>query len=209
LCREAPELSEIALDLDATALVLVDITNGLLNADMFPHSAETVKKNSITLADAFREAGCFVVLTTAAQLAPAPEARYGAPPAQPFDRTADMAALAAKVGEATNPGQPPEDLGPKAGDHLIRKSTWSAFFQTDLDLQLRRRNVRTVVVGGIASNFGAESTARDAKYLGYAVVAVEDAMRAITAEEHEHSVRYTFPMIGRVRTTSDVLAAIR
>jgi nicotinamidase-related amidase len=203
-------MPEIVLELDTTALVLVDITNGLLNADMHPHSADTVKRNCVALADAFRDAGCFVVLTAGAPPLPAlPNARYGSVPPQPFERTADMGALAAKVGQATNPGQPPEELGPKQGDHMIRKSTWSAFFQTDLDLQLRRKRITTLVIGGIATNFGAESTARDAKYHGYAVVAVEDAMRAITAEEHAHSLRYTFPMIGQVRTTAEVLGAIK
>jgi nicotinamidase-related amidase len=203
-------MPEIVLDLDTTALVLVDITNGLLNADMHPHPADTVKNNCVALADAFRAAGGFVVLTAGAPPLPSlPNARYGSPPPQPFERAGEMGALAAKVGQATNPGQPPEELGPKLGDHMIRKSTWSAFFQTDLDLQLRRKRISTLVIGGIATNFGAESTARDAKYLGYAVVAVEDAMRAITAEEHAHSVRYTFPMIGQVRTTAEVLGAIK
>ncbi len=42
----------------------------------------------------------------------------------------------------------------------ITKHSWSAFYGTELDLQLRRRGITTVIVCGIASNSGVESTAR-------------------------------------------------
>jgi nicotinamidase-related amidase len=90
----------------------------------------------------------------------------------------------------------------------LSKHSWGAFFSTDLDLQLRRIGVRTIVIGGIATNFGVESTAREARSLGYNLVFVTDVMRALTAEEHDHSVRYTFPMMGQVARTDDVLGAI-
>ncbi|HEY0520184.1 MAG TPA: isochorismatase family protein, partial [Ilumatobacteraceae bacterium] len=102
----------------------------------------------------------------------------------------------------------PDELGPEPSDYLLSKHSWGAFFSTDLDLQLRRIGVRTIVIGGIATNFGVESTAREARSLGYNLVFVTDVMRALTAEEHDHSVRYTFPMMGQVARTDDVLGAI-
>src|SRR3546814_10758135 len=53
-------------------------------------------------------------------------------------------------------------------DLRITKHQWGAFYGTDLDLQLRRRRIETVVIGGIATNFGVESTARAAHEHGYA-----------------------------------------
>jgi nicotinamidase-related amidase len=65
------------------------------------------------------------------------------------------------------------------------------------------------VIGGIATNFGVESTARDAFELGYGLVFVEDATAGLTAEAHSFAIKTIFPRIGRVRSTEDVLNAIR
>ena len=45
-----------------------------------------------------------------------------------------------------------------AGDIVITKRQWGAFHGTELDLQLRRRGIRGIVLGGIATNFGVEFT---------------------------------------------------
>jgi nicotinamidase-related amidase len=55
----------------------------------------------------------------------------------------------------------------------VTKRQWGAFYATDLDQQLRRRGIRTIVLGGIATNFGVESTARAAFDRGYELVFAE------------------------------------
>jgi nicotinamidase-related amidase len=92
---------------------------------------------------------------------------------------------------------------------IITKRQWGAFYGTELDLQLRRRGVDTIVLCGISTSIGVESTARDAYERGYNQIFVEDAMAARDVEEHRHTVRSLFPRIGRVRTTEEVLAAIK
>ena len=77
-----------------------------------------------------------------------------------------------------------------------------------LDLQLRRRGVRTVILGGISTNFGVESTARDLWERNYALVFAEDAMASRTPEMHRFPVEHIFPRIGLVRSTDDVLGAL-
>lgn len=197
-------MPSIDLDLETTALVLVDLNNGLLSVDMQPHSAETVLGNGVALAQAFRAQGCTVVLTTTALPAPPTERVRPVPPG-PAER--DMSALA-KVATVPDWHVLADDLDLQPGDVVIRKPTWSAFFATDLDLQLRRRGIRTLVLGGVATNFGVEGTGRDARALGYGVILAEDAARALTAEEHAASVTYSFPMMGRVRSTADLVAAV-
>ena len=95
----------------------------------------------------------------------------------------------------------PEDL-------VITKRQWGAFYGTELDLQLRRRGVGTIILCGITTNIGVESTARDAYERGYHQVFVEDATSARSAEEHEFVMRTTFPRIGQVRSTAQVLRAL-
>lgn len=83
-----------------------------------------------------------------------------------------------------------------------------AFYGTDLDLQLRRRGLKTIVLCGIATEFGVESTARDAYERGYEQVFAEDAMTGRSAESHANSVTHVFPRMGRVRSTAEIVAAL-
>jgi len=64
------------------------------------------------------------------------------------------------------------------------------------------------VYGGIATNFGVESTGRAAWEHAYQVVFVEDAMAGLAADAHEFAVKTIFPRLGLVRSTEQVLAAI-
>jgi nicotinamidase-related amidase len=98
------------------------------------------------------------------------------------------------------------ELGPKPGDFVITKHQWGAFHGTELDLQLRRRGITTIVMCGIATNIGVESTARFAFEYGYNQIFAEDAMAALSLEEHQFTVTKTFSRIGLVRKTKEVLA---
>jgi nicotinamidase-related amidase len=86
----------------------------------------------------------------------------------------------------------------------IVKRTMGGFQGTELDARLRRLGVTRLVFGGIATNLGVESTARAAADLGYDLVFVADAMAALTAAEHEASVRLDFPRLGTVVAAADV-----
>ena len=99
-------------------------------------------------------------------------------------------------------------MTPQPGDVVITKRQWGAFYGTDLDLQLRRRGIDTMILCGISTTIGVESTARDAFERGYQQIFVEDAMAAHAAEDHRHTVESVFPRMGRVRSTEQVLAAL-
>jgi nicotinamidase-related amidase len=92
-------------------------------------------------------------------------------------------------------------------DIWITKHQWGAFHGTDLDDQLRRRGITTIVLGGISTNFGVESTARQGWERGYAIVIAEDAAASTTAEMHAFAVEKIFPRISRVVKAADVTFA--
>jgi nicotinamidase-related amidase len=100
------------------------------------------------------------------------------------------------------------ELGRQAGDIAILKRQWGAFYGTDLDLQLRRRGLTTIVLCGIATEFGVESTARDAYERGYEIVFAEDAMTGRSGASHGNAVERIFPRIGRVRATEEIVGAL-
>lgn len=87
---------------------------------------------------------------------------------------------------------------------MITKRFWGAFGGTNLENELRQRGIETVVFGGIATNFGVESTARTAAELGFNVVFLEDAMSSMEAEMHRFAVEKIFPRLGRVRKAEQI-----
>src|SRR4029079_16578107 len=100
------------------------------------------------------------------------------------------------------------EMGPESGDVVVTKHHPCAFNGTDLDIQLRRRGIQTIVLCGIATNIGVEATARVGFEQGYNLVFAEDAMTARDAELHSVSVSKFFPTIGRVRRAAEISAAL-
>ncbi|MFD6024288.1 isochorismatase family protein [Streptomyces griseoluteus] len=160
------------LDPRRTALVLVDLMDRLVALPLEPRKGAEVLAASEELARRCRAAGALVVLV--------------------------------RVERPTVAEQPPGSglvAGLRQeGDLEVAKRTTGAFQGTGLDERLRARGIDTLVLGGIATNLGVESTARAADDLGYELVFVEDAMAAFTAAEHEASVRLDFPRLGTVTT---------
>ncbi len=183
-----------SLDPAATALVLIDLQRGIVARQCVPHTSQTVVENGVRLARAAKERGALVVLVH-------------------VSFAADRGDSVRRDVEESVPGPPPAgwdeivpELAPLA-DVVVRKRNWGAFYGTDLDLQLRRRGRTTLVLGGIATNFGVESTARDGFERNYQLVFAEDAMTSSVAGDHEFAIRRIFPRLGRIASTADVLAA--
>jgi nicotinamidase-related amidase len=181
----------IALDPKSTALVLIDLQNGILGRQLAPVSAEDLLERGKALARRFRAAGAPVVLVNVKPPLDGPERKVDEPSALPKVLPTGFADLA------------PGLAAP--GDILVTKSTWGAFFRTDLDAELKRRVVRTIVLGGVATHVGVDTTARQAWELGYALVIAREVTTSLAVEPHEATMRYIFPRIARV-TDSSALA---
>ncbi len=177
----------IDLDPRSTALVLIDLQNGALGRRLDPISAETLIERGKALAERFRAAGAPVALVN---VTPRPEdaRRVDEPSAIPKALPEGFADLV--------PGLA------KPGDILITKRSWGAFSGTNLDVELKRRGVRTIALGGVATQFGVESTARQAWELGYELVIVSDATTSTAAKPHDRTMRHIFPRIARVTDMS-------
>jgi len=192
-------MEQLSIDPKSTALVLIDLQQGIVGMTTAPHPASLVVANAVRLAERFRALSATVVLVRVAFSLDGTDALANpidAPfVARPGPRPANWSELVAEV-------------GPRSGDLVITKHQWGAFYGTELDLQLRRRGIRTIVIGGIATNFGVESTARDAWERNYALVFAEDATAAMSAEAHAFAITTIFPRLGRIRSTFDILTAL-
>ena len=175
-----------------TALLVVDLQKGVMGMPVQP-PADGVLANSVHLIDAFRAHGLPVVLINAAGGAPG--------------RTDVSAAMAGVVRPEGWDELVPE-LGSDPDDILITKRTWGAFHHTDLDAKLHERGVTQVVVVGIATSAGVESTARQAHEHGYHVTLATDAMADRGPEVHANSIERVFPRLGETGTTTEILALL-
>ena len=81
-----------------------------------------------------------------------------------------------------NSARAPEGLRPQPGDYTIIKPRWSAFFQTELDLILRRLDVRTVILTGTTTPNCVRTSCYDAISLEYNVVVLTDCCSSQTEE---------------------------
>jgi nicotinamidase-related amidase len=174
-----------------TALVVVDLQKGTIGSNPMAHSAQDVIGRAAELAAAFRQQGLPVVLVNHA--------------GNPVGRTQYSAGGGDWPPELTElmPG-----LGVDPGDLRITKRSWGAFAQTDLDTRLRSLGVTQVVLAGVATSYGIESTARDAYDRGYHVTIAADAVTDPTPEGHQHRLDRVFPALGQVGTTAEIIALL-
>jgi nicotinamidase-related amidase len=176
------------------ALVVIDLQGGTVATPKVPIPVDEVVTRAVDLADAFRAHGLPVVLvrvTAAADGADATPGRIGAPRRSggPLPEGFDVLLDELRSDD----------------DIIVTKRTWGAFYGTDLDLHLRRRGVTQVVLAGIATSIGVESTARAAHEHGYHVTLATDAMTDINEETHRNSIERIFPMLGESGTTAEII----
>ncbi|WP_248749284.1 isochorismatase family protein [Pseudomonas sp. MWU15-20650] len=177
--------------LDATtALIIVDLQKGIVDYP-FIHPIGGVVQRSRRLLDAFRERGLPVVLVNVTGFAPGRTERPRRSDALP----ADWAELIPEL------NQQPSDI-------LVTKRTWGAFANTELAARLKALGATQVVVSGVATGTGVESTARQAYEHGFNVTLAVDAMTDANPEAHDYSLRQVFPKLGESGTADEIIALL-
>ena len=188
-------MSSFQLDPAKTALVMIDLQKGIVSVPTVPHSAGQVVQNSSRLAQHFREKGAPVVYVRVNMADVLPLA-VDSPPRDP-NAPPPPASASELVPES----------GFQSGDILITKRHWGAFAGTELEQILKERGIDTVVLTGISTNVGVESTARQGTGLGFAFVIVEDACSARDTDDHRYAFQKIFPRLARVKKTEEVIDA--
>ncbi len=189
----------LVLEPATTALIIVDLQHGLLALPLTPHDSAQVIARSIELGHALAAAGGIVVLVNTSY-----SEDYADRPNQPADAPMNLPA----EGLPENWSTLVTEVSALPAQVHITKHQQSSFFGTELDLQLRRRGITTVVICGIATNFGVEATARDAHNLNYAVVIASDACSSVAPTLHDFAIEKILPRIARVRSSSAIIAVL-
>jgi len=190
-------IADLNIDLAHTALVLIDLQNFNTTRELAPHPAERVVGNCVLLAGEMRNRGAMVIYVRVLL-----DELLALPADNPMKKPG-------------SPAVPPEavqfspDAGIQATDHVVTKRQWGAFYGTELEQLLRRRNIKTIVLAGIATNYGVESTARAAFDQGFELVFVEDAMSSGEGAAHKNCCENVFRNMGRVRSTRKLIDALQ
>lgn len=189
-------IHELKIDVGHTALVVIDLQHGIVAGDHHaPYTSGQVVGNTVLLAQAMRNHGGTVIFVHVQ-----------------LDELLQMGGDAPISGKGAPP--PPHasvlipELGVEATDIVVKKRSWGAFYGTDLELHLRRNNVKNIILCGIATNYGVESTAREAFDRGFRLYFAEDAMTSGGAELHHFSTQKLFPAMGKVRSTLQLIQAM-
>ena len=198
-----------------TALVLIDLQHGIVSPPSVPVTGTEVVARAKELADAFRAHGLPVVLVNVSF---APD--FGdAPKGRDDESAAEQAAAGdgseSEAGDEAEAYSLPADfavivdeLGAQDTDIRVTKHQWGAFHGTDLDTQLRRRGVTQIVLAGLVTSRGVDTTAREAYAHNYSVAFAIDAMADRGIEVHENAIERIFPQIGERATTAEILETL-
>jgi nicotinamidase-related amidase len=173
-----------------TALILIDLQKGIV-ALPTAHPTSEVLKHAGTPADAFRRHGLPVVLVNVAGGAPGRAEQTRSTQGFPAGWT-DLV----------------PELNQQPTDHTVTKQTWGAFSNTGLDEHLKKLGVTQVVIAGVATSIGVESTARQAHEHGYHVTLAIDAMTDMSPDAHVNSTTRIFPRLGETGTTHEIVALL-
>ena len=176
------------------ALVVIDLQKGIVSGHhrWDDDRANTVVHHAASLAAGFRHHHLPVILVNVTGRAPGRTEVGSVSGQQPQPDWAELI----------------EELDVQPEDHLITKRRRSAFHDTGLDTLLRDLGVTQIVLAGISTSAGVESTARSGSDYGYHVVFATDAITDPDTEAHRHSIQRVFPKLGETATTAQILDAL-
>jgi ureidoacrylate peracid hydrolase len=199
-----------ALDGRKTALVVVDMQNYFV-ADGMPGcapEARTIVPNINRLAQATRMAGGTVIWIQTEALIGDPEDWANRKEATSAARWAKRQSLLARSGDGFAI-YPACEVLPE--DKIAIKYRYSAFipYPSELDGQLRKDGIDTLLVTGVATSTCCESTARDAAMWGYRTIMVSDGNADHTDALHNHTLGKFLVTFGDVQTTDELVVKLK
>jgi ureidoacrylate peracid hydrolase len=206
LRRRGRRFAHESIEAARTALVVVDMQNHFVAPGFHAEvpAARDIVSNINRIARAMREAGATVIwIQTTASGAREQWANH-----HRFDMTPERAeARLASLTEDAEGFRLYQALEPVPSDLFIKKLKYSALIQgsSDLDSQLKRRGIESLLIAGTTTNVCCESTARDAMMLDYRVIVLADATAASTLEEHVAALNSLALYFADVMTVDEAL----
>ena len=194
----------LKLNPKTTAVILIDMINAVAKGEgppyNIPPNRQEVIDNFVRLVAHCREVGTPLIYITT----------YRRPDNADAPRTIADAGGGGGVPmlEGTSAVEVIDELAPQPGDYLVVKPRFSAYYGTNVEGILKSLGAETILVGGISTQRSVEGTARDAKNRDTQCVVVSDCCTAGEIDVHEMTIKHVLPLLVRVRTTDEVIAAL-
>lgn len=189
-----------------TALVIIDLQKGITRFKA-AHPIGPVIERSAALAAAFRKAGLPVVAVSVDIDTNAPWL-YTRRDERRMPQNKFALRLVKIILNITGFAKLVKELNIQPSDLQITKSSPNAFFGTHLQEELKKRKITGIVLIGVATSNGVETTARAASERGYNISFASDAMTDTNGAAHDGSLQFIFPRIGEVGTAADIIGKL-
>lgn len=181
---------DLKLIADRSALLVVDMQNYFLHESghAFLEGGKAVVPTVARVINAFRDAGRPVIFTRHVH--------------NPDGSDAGIMGWWWRdmIVEGTSDSEIFAEVAPLPEEQVICKHRYSAFFDTDLELNLRKLGIEDIVVAGVMTNLCCESTVRDGFYRDYRMFVLADGTGTVTEEMHLASLinlAYGFAQISK------------
>jgi len=203
-----------------TALVVIDMQHGFLDpgAALEVPAGREIVPNLMRLVEVCRGRGVPVVFTEFVYSTAVPCLRgdpFGpehlpAAQGQPtgFGHPSDNCLVAPRVAMGLNSADTIPELAPRPDELVIRGHTYDKFLGTPLDLALRSRGIRFLVLTGVVTDICVNSTLMTAANLDYRVTAVTDGVATLWPEIQRACFDVWRRKFARLRTTDEVVREI-
>ena len=191
------------LDLDPTktAVLPMDFQNAIVSGNAMVKERSIVR-NTQKVLDASRRAGIPVIHVVI-------QFRAGYPEVSSRNRMFSGISQTGRFLVGQDETKIQEELGPQESDIIVSRPRVNAFYSSDLETVLRAKDVDTLVMMGIATNWVVEASARYAVDLDYRVVVLEDCCAGISPEAHTFAIENVLNRIGEVATSQDFLESLK
>jgi nicotinamidase-related amidase len=170
-------------------IIVVDMINDFVTGELAISRAKDIIPNIRRLLDLARAKGIPILYACDSHSRDDPEVRLWGPHAIAGSRGAEVV----------------EELEPREGDLLVKKTRYSPFFGTDLDRLIRELGITELVLVGVSTDICILHTAADAFYRGYGIIVPSDCVGAFTREDHERALEYMKRVYGARVVGSDEL----
>jgi nicotinamidase-related amidase len=101
-----------------------------------------------------------------------------------------------------------DEIAPHPEDYVLRKQRWSAFYQTNFSLLLKRLGIDTIMIAGGATEIGVASTAYAARDRDFNLVILRDACRSRREGLSEFLLERVLPIFARTMTVDEAIGLI-
>lgn len=193
-------MPDLNLDVSRTALLSMDIQNGPVGKSSM-YQERNIGKNVKSVLDAARKAGVLVVHAVI-DYQPAFFS-----PKNVFLQKVRIPVLSAPGVDVAELLKVVDEAKPLADEPIVRKPRMNPFFGTALDSMLRSRDIDTVVLIGVATEFVVEAAARHAADADYRTIVLEDGCASFSDEAHRASL-HVMGHLATIATAAEFIKGV-